>query len=74
MSQITFQLKSKSEDPDNKACTGIWALGDKKIIIEFNDSKDAFNVDSLLRLAENAGYNSGKEAVKQLISAAVNQV
>lgn len=74
MSEIYFHLVSKSEEPENKECTGTWSTDDKKIVIDFKDSKDAFRVDSLLRIVHEKGYQQGKKETKDSISNALSQI
>lgn len=74
MSNITFKLHSKSTEPDNKECTAEYAVGGKKVSVEFTDSKDAYDIDKLLHLAYEAGYKHGKTEAVQLIQTAINNL
>jgi hypothetical protein len=74
MSEIHFHLVSKSEEPGNNECTCTWSIDDKKIVIDFKDSKDAFQIDSLLRIAHEKGYQQGKKETKASISRALSQI
>lgn len=74
MSEINFHLVSKSAEPENEECTGTWTIGDKKIVIDFMESKDAFQVDSLLRIVHERGYRQGKKETKDNISYMLSQI
>ena len=74
MSNITFKLHSKSTEPDNKECTAEYAVGDKKISVDFGDSQHAFNVDTLLNLAYEAGRKRGISEATQLMQTAINNI
>lgn len=74
MSEINFNLVSKSEEPDNKECTATWSINNKKISIDFKDSDDAFRVETLLRIVHDDGYRQGKKETKARITHTLSQI